>query len=57
MNRKNNGKFFQTTCRKLSNSVKKTLLGKTIPTRTRNPFLDDFMLEIVTVRLDMNIMS
>lgn len=44
----------KTTVRKLSEYVRRMLLGKTITVYTRNQSLDDFMAEVVLLRRELN---
>jgi hypothetical protein len=44
----------KTTVRKLSEYVRRMLLGKTVTVYTRNKSLDDFMAEVVLLRRELN---
>lgn len=46
--------FRNSTCRKLSEYVRNTLLDKPITTYYRNRSLDDFMAELIRLRNDLN---
>jgi len=47
-------KFSQSTCRKLSDYVRKMLLDKPITVNQRNHSLDDFMAEMIVLRNELN---
>jgi len=47
-------KFSQSTCRKLSDYVRRVLLDKAITTNQRNQSLDDFMAEMILLRNELN---
>ena len=47
-------KFSQSTCRKLSDYVRKVLLDKPITVNQRNQSLDDFMAEMIALRNELN---
>jgi hypothetical protein len=47
-------KFSQSTCRKMSDYVRKVLLDKTITVNRRNQSLDDFMAEMTSLRKELN---
>ena len=47
-------KFSRTTCRKLSEYVRKVLLDKPVTMYHRNKSLDDFMSEMITLRNELN---
>jgi hypothetical protein len=47
-------KFSQSTCRKLSDYVRRVLLDKVITTNQRNQSLDDFMAEMILLRSELN---
>jgi MobC-like protein len=47
-------KFSQSTCRKLSDYVRKLLLDKPITVNQRNQSLDDFMTEMIGLRNELN---
>jgi hypothetical protein len=47
-------KFSQSTCRKLSDYVRRVLLEKPITTNHRNQSLDDFMSEMILLRNELN---
>lgn len=47
-------KFSKSTCRKLSEYARKKLLEKPITTNYRNQSLDEFMLEIIRLRTELN---
>jgi hypothetical protein len=47
-------KFSKTTCRKLSDYIRKTLLDKPVIVNLRNQSLDDFMAEMITLRSELN---
>ena len=47
-------KFAKTTCRKLSEYVRKVLLDKPVTMYHRNKSLDDFMSEMITLRNELN---
>ena len=47
-------KFSKTTCRKLSEYVRKVLLDKPVTMYHRNKSLDDFMTEMITLRNELN---
>ncbi|MGN6211989.1 plasmid mobilization protein [Parafilimonas sp.] len=49
-----NHKFSHSTCRKLSDYVRKKLLDKPIAIYTRNQSLDDFMAEMIALRNELN---
>lgn len=42
------------TCRKLSDYIRRHLLGKPITTNYRNQSFDEFMLEIILLRRELN---
>lgn len=46
--------FKKTTCRKLSDYARKTLLNKPITATYRNQSLDDFMAEMMRLRQELN---
>ena len=46
--------FAKTTCRKLSDYVRKELLGKPVVGTYRNQSLDDFMTEMIHLRIELN---
>lgn len=46
--------FSKTTCRKLSQYIRKILLNKPITTNYRNQSLDDFMAEMIKLRNELN---
>jgi hypothetical protein len=46
--------FAKTTCRKLSEYVRNILLGKPMVSIYRNKSLDDFMTEMVHLRIELN---
>lgn len=47
-------KFKESTCRKLSDYVRRSLFGKPIVTTYRNQSLDDFMTEAMRLRNELN---
>ncbi len=47
-------KWKASTCRKLSNYVRRTLFEKPIVTTYRNQSLDDFMAEVMKLRNELN---
>jgi len=47
-------KFSGSTCRKMSDYVRKVLLDKTITVKQRNQSLDDFMAEMTSLRKELN---
>lgn len=47
-------KFSQSTCRKLSDYVRRVLLDKPITMNQRNRSLDDFMAEMIILRNELN---
>jgi predicted metalloprotease with PDZ domain len=47
-------KFSQSTCRKMSDYVRKVLLDKPITINNRNQSLDDFMAEMIALRKELN---
>jgi hypothetical protein len=47
-------KFSQSTCRKLSDYVRRVLLEKPITINQRNQSLDDFMAEMILLRNELN---
>ena len=47
-------KFSKTTCRKLSDYMRKVLLDKAVTVNMRNQSLDDFMSEMVRLRTELN---
>lgn len=47
-------KFSQSTCRKLSDFVRRVLLDKPITMNQRNQSLDDFMAEMILLRNELN---
>lgn len=49
-----NSGFSKSTCRKLSDYVRKILLEKPIKVNQRNQSLDDFMAELITLRNELN---
>jgi hypothetical protein len=49
-----NRRFSKTTCRKISEYARKILLGKPITVFSRNQSLDDFMLEMIQLRKELN---
>jgi len=46
--------FKKTTCRKLSDFARKTLLGKPVVATYRNQSLDDLMAELIKLRSELN---
>jgi hypothetical protein len=44
----------QSTCRNLSEYIRKTLLGKAVTIRHRNQSLDDLMAELILLRGELN---
>jgi hypothetical protein len=46
--------FSKSTCRKLSDYVRKKLLDKPVSVYTRNQSLDDFMAEMILLRGELN---
>ena len=48
-----NAKFSKSTCRKLSEYVRRVLLDKTITVNQRNQSLDDFMTEMIRLRNEL----
>lgn len=46
--------FSKSTCRKLSDYVRKKLLDKPVSIYTRNQSLDDFMAEMILLRGELN---
>ncbi|HXL57015.1 MAG TPA: hypothetical protein VN958_12195 [Chitinophagaceae bacterium] len=51
---KTNKKFSASTCRKLSEYVRRVLLDKVITVNQRNQSLDDFMTEMMKLRNELN---
>jgi hypothetical protein len=49
-----NDKYSKSTCRKLSEYVRKKLLDKPISVNSRNQSLDDFMTEMIVLRNELN---
>lgn len=49
-----NTRFKATTCRKLSDYLRKVLLTGKVTVLTRNKSLDDFMAEMITLRNELN---
>lgn len=49
-----NQKLSRSTCRKLSDYVRKVLLDKPVTVKQRNQSLDDFMTEMITLRNQLN---
>jgi len=47
-------KFSQSTCRKMSDYIRKVLLDKAITVNQRNQSLDDFMAEMTSLRKELN---
>ena len=47
-------KFSKSTCRKLSDYIRKVLLDKPITVNQRNQSLDDFMAEMIALRNELN---
>src|SRR4030095_2704074 len=47
-------KFSKSTCSKLSDYARKTLLDKPITIKVRNQSLDDFMAEMIVLRNELN---
>jgi hypothetical protein len=47
-------KFSQSTCRKLSDYVRRVLFDKPITVNQRNQSLDDFMAEMIILRNELN---
>jgi hypothetical protein len=47
-------KFSKTTCRKLSEFVRKVMLDKPVTVNMRNQSLDDFMTEMIALRNELN---
>ena len=47
-------KFQKTTCRKLSDYMRKVLLDKAVTVNMRNQSLDDFMAEMIVLRNELN---
>jgi len=47
-------KFSHSTCRKLSDYVRKVLLDKPLTVNQRNQSLDDFMAEMIALRNELN---
>jgi hypothetical protein len=47
-------KFSQSTCRKLSDYVRRVLLDRPITVNQRNQSLDDFMAEMILLRNELN---
>ena len=47
-------KFLKSTCRKLSDYIRKVLLEKPITVNVRNQSLDDFMNEMIYLREELN---
>jgi hypothetical protein len=47
-------KFSKSTCRKLSDYVRKVLLDKPVTVKQRNQSLDDFMAEMIMLRNELN---
>lgn len=48
------GKFKNTTCRKLSDYLRKVLLNQPVTVNYRNQSLDDFMHEMLLLRNELN---
>lgn len=46
-------KWKATTCRKLSEYIRKYLFNKTITTKYRNESLDEFMVEVIRLRIEL----
>ena len=49
-----NNKFSKSTCRKLSEYARRVLLDKVITVNQRNQSLDDFMAEMIKLRIELN---
>ncbi|WP_018612536.1 plasmid mobilization protein [Segetibacter koreensis] len=49
-----NNRFKATTCRKLSDYMRKVLLAGKVTVLTRNKSLDDFMTEMINLRNELN---
>ncbi len=49
-----NSRFAKTTCRKISEYSRNILLGKPVTFYTRNQSLDEFMLEMIRLRKELN---
>ena len=49
-----NNQFSKSTCRKISEYVRKVLLEKPIKTYQRNQSLDDLMAELIVLRNELN---
>jgi hypothetical protein len=49
-----NNKFKTTTCRKLSEYIRKVLLTEKVTMLTRNQSLDDFMAEMIALRNELS---
>lgn len=47
-------KFKATTCRKLSEYLRKMVLEKAVRTNYRNASMDEFMIEIIRLRTELN---
>jgi hypothetical protein len=47
-------KFKKTTCRKLSDYMRKVLLDKAVTVNMRNQSLDDFMTEMIRLRRELS---
>jgi hypothetical protein len=47
-------KFSKTTCRNLSDYMRKVLLDKAVTVKMRNQSLDEFMTEMVRLRTELN---
>lgn len=52
-----NEQFTRTTCRKISEYVRKVLLDKPVKVNQRNQSLDDFMAELIKLRGELNAIS
>jgi len=46
--------FSRSTCRKLSEYIRRVLLSKPVTMNQRNQSLDDFMAEMITLRNELN---
>jgi len=49
-----NNRYSKSTCRKLSDWVRKIILDKPITVYTRNQSLDEFMTEMIVLRNELN---
>ena len=49
-----NSRFTATTCRKLSDYLRKVLITGKVPVLTRNKSLDDFMTEMISLRNELS---